>query len=226
MPLLLFLHAPFSLAQIEGETWTSPTYGFSVSWAGTNWEPDNNATLAAVGPEHLDRLHLIDGISSLYFEGAARYDGDLLSCVGEEANLLAEEAGVTEIKPYRLDVATDLDASGPRAESAAFILKLSVGSEAIDLVDYVECRELIPGQAVLVITLVSEPQAFKRELEAAQPVIDTITVGGDQPLDPLAAYGQLIDAATSKPSLVGPLSGEHRVRARFARGAACGSRRP
>ena len=103
VPLLLLLHAPFSLAQIEGETWTSPTYGFSVSWAGTNWEPDNNATLAAVGSEHLDRLHLIDGVSSLYFEGAARYEGDLLSCVGEEANLLAAEAGVSEIKPYPLD---------------------------------------------------------------------------------------------------------------------------
>ena len=76
VPLLLLVHAPFSLAQIEGETWTSPTYGFSVSWAGTNWQPDNNATLAAVGTEHLDRLHLIDGISSLYFEGAARYEGD------------------------------------------------------------------------------------------------------------------------------------------------------
>lgn len=208
VPLLILVHAPFSLAQIEGETWTSPTYGFSVSWAGTNWQPDNNATLAAVGTEHLDRLHLIDGISSLYFEGAARYEGDLLSCVGQEANLLAEEEGVSEIKPYRLDNVTDTESSGPGAEVAAFMLKLSVGSDAIDLVEYVECRELIPGQAVLVITLVSEPLTFKRELAAAQPVIDTITVGGAQPLNPLAAYGQLIDAATTKPSLAGPLSGD------------------
>lgn len=208
VPLLLLLHAPFSLAQIEGETWTSPTYGFSVSWSGTSWEPDNNATLAAVGPEHLDRLHLIDGISSLYFEGAARYEGDLLSCVGEEANLLAEEAGVTEIKPYRLDDVADLVASGPRSEAAAFMLKLDVGGDAIDLVDYVECRELIPGEAVLVITLVSEPRTFKRELEAAQPVVDTIAFAGEQTLDPLAAYGDLISAATAAPSLAGPLSGE------------------
>ena len=66
-----------------------------------------------------------------------------------------------------------------------------MGNGAIDLVDYVECRELIPGQAVLVITLVSEPQAFKREMQAAQPVIDTIALAGNQTLDPLAAYGQL-----------------------------------
>src|SRR4051795_69884 len=121
--LLLLLHTPFSLAQVEGETWTSPTYGLSVSWAGTNWEPDSNATLASVGPEHLDRLHLIDGISSLYFEGAARYEGNLLSCVGQEANLLAEEAGVSEIKPYRLDDVNDSAAPGLGAEVAAFTLK-------------------------------------------------------------------------------------------------------
>jgi hypothetical protein len=206
--LLLGMHVPLGGAQIEGETWTSPTYGFSVSWAGTNWEPDTNATLTAVGSEHLDRLHLIDGVSSLYFEGADRYEGNLVSCVGEEANLLGEESGVSRIEPYPFDGGEALPASRPRTEAAAFILQLAVGAGAIELIDYVECRELVPGQAVLVITLVSEPGAFESELAAAQPVIDSIALTGDQPLNPLSAYGDLIDAATTKASLAGPLSGE------------------
>ena len=97
--LLLTSAATGIFAQIEGESWTSPTYGFSVSWAGTEWQPDPEGTLTAVGPERLDRVHLLNGVSSLYFEGATRYQGDLTACVAEEANLLAQETGVSTDSP-------------------------------------------------------------------------------------------------------------------------------
>lgn len=62
--LLLGGNVAAARMQLSGDEWTSPTYGFSVSWAGTDWEPDANAMLTAVGPEKLDRLHLINGVSS------------------------------------------------------------------------------------------------------------------------------------------------------------------
>jgi hypothetical protein len=204
---LLASAAPGITAQIEGETWTSPTYGFSVSWAGTDWEPDPEGTLTAVGPERLDRLHLLNGVSSLYFEGATRYEGDLGSCVAEEANLLAQETGVSEIRPYRDEDGVVLVADGPNSSAAAFSLTLAVGEEEIELVDYVECRTLIPGEAVLVITLVTEPAAFQTELDAAQSVIATITQV-EKVRDPLAVYGGWLAAARERPSVAGPLSGE------------------
>ena len=122
--LLLTSAAAGILAQIEGETWTSPTYGFSVSWAGTEWQPDPAGTLTAVGPERLDRIHLLNGVSSLYFEGATRYQGDLTACVAEEANLLAQETGVSEIRPYRDEEGVQLIADGPNSSAAAFTLTL------------------------------------------------------------------------------------------------------
>jgi hypothetical protein len=186
--LLLTSGAAGILAQIEGETWTSPTYGFSVSWAGTEWQPDPAGTLTAVGPERLDRIHLLNGVSSLYFEGATRYEGDLTACVAEEANLLAQETGVSEIRPYRDDEGVQLIAGGPNSSAAAFTLTLSIGDQEVELVDYVECRTLIPGQAVLIITLVAEPPVFDQELAAAQTVIDTIVLSEETPLDPLAAW--------------------------------------
>jgi hypothetical protein len=187
--LLLASAAAGILAQIEGERWTSPTYGFSVSWAGTEWQPDPAGTLTAVGPERLDRIHLLNGVSSLYFEGATRYEGDLTACVAEEANLLAQETGVSEIRPYRDEDGVQLIADGPNSSAAAFTLTLSIGDQEVELVDYVECRTLIPDQAVLIITLVTEPPVFDQELAAAQAVIDTIVLSEEPPLDPLAAYG-------------------------------------
>ena len=92
---------------------------FSVSWAGTRWQPDPAGTLTAVGPERLDRIHLLNGVSSLYFEGATRYQGDLTACVAEEANLLAQETGVSEIRPYRDEEGVQLIADGPNSSAAA-----------------------------------------------------------------------------------------------------------
>jgi hypothetical protein len=206
--VLLLTSAAEIFAQIEGERWTSPTYGFSVSWAGTEWQPDPAGTLAAVGPERLDRLHLLNGVSSLYFEGATRYQGDLPACVAEEANLLSQETGVSEIRPYRDEEGVQLVADGPNSSAAAFTLSLSIGDQEVELVDYVECRTLIPGQAVLIVTLVTEPSGFRQELSAAQTVIDTIELPEEQPLDPLAAYGGWLAAAQERPSIAGPLSGE------------------
>lgn len=206
--LLLSSAAAELFAQIEGERWTSPTYGFSVSWAGTEWQPDPEGTLTAVGPERLDRLHLLNGVSSLYFEGATRYQGDLSACVAEEANLLAQETGVSEIRPYRDEEGVQLVADGPNSSAAAFTLTLSIGDQEVELVDYVECRTLTPGQAVLIITLVTQPPGFDQELAAAQTVIDTIELPEESPLDPLAAYGGWLAAAQERPSIAGPLSGE------------------
>jgi hypothetical protein len=206
--LLLTSAAAGIFAQIEGERWTSPTYGFSVSWAGTEWQPDPEGTLTAVGPERLDRVHLLNGVSSLYFEGATRYQGDLTACVAEEANLLAQETGVSEIRPYRDEEGVQLVADGPNFSAAAFTLTLSIGDQEVELVDYVECRTLIPGQAVLIITLVTQQPVFDQELAAAQTVIDTIALSEEPPLDPLAAYGGWLAAAQERPSIAGPLSGE------------------
>jgi hypothetical protein len=151
---------------------------------------------------------LLNGVSSLYFEGATRYQGDLAACVAEEANLLSQETGVSEIRPYRDEEGVQLVADGPNSSAAAFTLTLSIGDQEVELVDYVECRTLIPGQAVLIITLVTEPTGFRQELAAAQSVIDTIVLPEEPPLDPLAAYGGWLAAAQERPSIAGPFSGE------------------
>ncbi|MCC7022551.1 MAG: hypothetical protein IT338_06975 [Thermomicrobiales bacterium] len=195
-------------AQVEGSHWTSPTYGFRVSWQNTKWQVDPSGSLVAAGPERLDRLHLVNGVSSLYFEGATRYGGDLSSCVAEEANILSRENGVSDIRPYRDASGAPFVADGPNASAAAFSLTLQTGSGQIDLVNYVECRTLVPDEAVLIITLVTDPATFEAQLQLAQDVADTVTLAENVPQSPLAAYGGWIAAAQSRPSLAGPLSGE------------------
>lgn len=194
--------------QISGDGWTSPTYGFTVSWTGTDWEPDANAMLTAVGPEKLDRLHLINGVSSLYVEGATRYEGSLPACVETEAALLAQEGGVSNIRPFEDKGGAPLVADGPNVSSRAFQLTLDSGGEDLELVDYIECRVLVPGESVLIITLVAEPDNFWDQMALSQPVMDSIVIPGGVQNTPLEVYGGLLEAAQSQPSLAGPRSGE------------------
>ncbi|MEZ4561299.1 MAG: hypothetical protein R2853_00995 [Thermomicrobiales bacterium] len=195
-------------AQISGDEWTSPTYGFTASWAGTDWRPDANAMLTAVGPEKLDRLHLINGVSSLYVEGATRYKGSLPACVETEAALLAQEGGVSNIRPFEDEEGAPLIADGPNVSSRAFQLTLDAGGgEGLELVDYIECRVLVPGESVLIITLVAEPDNFRDQMSLAQPVMDSIMIPGGQ-RNLLQVYGGVREAAQSQPSLTGPRSGE------------------
>lgn len=207
--LLLFQSAMAGFAaQVVGSTWTSPTYGFTVSWAGTNWQADPAGTLTAAGPERLDRVHLVNGASSLYFEGATRYEGNLAACVAEEANILSRESGVSDVRPYRDADGVELVADGPDASAAAFTLTLDVGGQQLELVDYVECRTLLPGEAVLIITLVTDPGSFEAELASAQQVADTITLPAEIELGPLESYGDWVAAAQEQPGIAGPRSGE------------------
>lgn len=128
--------------------------------------------------------------------------------MGEEANILAEESGVTEIRPYRDEDGAALVASGPDASAAAFSLMLSAAGQEVELVDYVECRTLIADEAVLIITLVTEPDVFKSELAAAQVVVDTLALAEIGAVNPLEAYGGWLAAATRRPSVAGPLTGD------------------
>jgi hypothetical protein len=205
--LLVGSNAAAARMQLSGDTWTSPTYGFAVSWAGTDWQADANAMLTAVGPEKLDRLHLINGVSSLYIEGATRYEGSLPACVETEAALLAQEGGVSNIRLFE-DDGVPLIADGPNASSMAFQLTLDAGAQALELVDYIECRVLTPGESVLIITLVAEPDNFRDQMFLAQPVIDSIDIPGGGQGNPLQVYGGLLAAAQGEPSIAGPRSGE------------------
>lgn len=205
--LILVQSGVVGLAQVVGSVWTSPTYGFSVTWTNTTWRADVDAGLTDVGPEHLDRLHLINGVSSLYFEGATRYQGDLPSCIAEEANILSQEPGVSNLQPLLDANGKRLAATGPDGAAAAFTLTLDAGGEQLDLVNYVECQVLIPGEAVLVVTLVTDPPVFDEELAQAREVIASITPAEVIPVDQLDDYSGVVAAARGQKQLAGPLAG-------------------
>lgn len=166
---------------IDGNTYESPTYGFTVEWDDSVWTPDEDRELVDNGDDGLDRLlieHEEDGslFSDLYVEAKEAYEGDPRDCVSGESDLLSSEDGVTDFNPLEGDngraVRGTSDAGG---RFAAFTLTIDNGEDdPFDLVEHVECQTLEDGVSVVVFTLVTSPDGYEDELALAQEVIDSL----------------------------------------------------
>ena len=112
---------------IDGASYTSPTYGYSVEWDDDDWTVDPDAELVDEGSDGLDRLYLThsegdDLFSGLYVESKVAYDGDLDDCLDGEADILRNDDALIDLEPYEDDdgdpVAGESDAGG---EYAAYL---------------------------------------------------------------------------------------------------------
>lgn len=61
-------------------TYVSPTYGYGLGWAASDWEVETDETVRTLGR---DRLTLIssDSATRVFYEGSEEWDGDLDDCV-------------------------------------------------------------------------------------------------------------------------------------------------
>src|SRR5687767_1639256 len=72
---------------VEGDTYVSPTFGWSISWDET-WTVDDEGT-----EDGIDSLTLTDPLNIVYFEAYEGHGGDVDACIEDVlANLEDEDA--------------------------------------------------------------------------------------------------------------------------------------
>jgi outer membrane protein assembly factor BamB len=163
-------------SNVEGTTYTSPNFGFSISWdAGAADVVDEAVTddqhdyliLSLVGTGHAGTVLLVEG-----YEG---YQGDPAACVQASTTAALEDG--EDVKPA-------IDATGDpiagQTDAAAFAAySYQDGGEPTRQAVYVECRTLIPGKAIIAFTLLSgDSAALAEDMTAARDVIATLTIPG------------------------------------------------
>jgi len=164
---------------ITGATYTSPTYGFGVAWNDTVWQAD-----ARIDEEGFDELELISASGTLYIWAGDVYNGDPAACLDGEAGFYEnEDPAITDWAP-----AEDADGepiTGETSNSAYGVFTLTYtdqteeGAESVDLVDYIECRELVPGQAVMIVFATSTPEQYNDHIDDVLTVTNQIELGGE-----------------------------------------------
>jgi hypothetical protein len=198
---------PAALAAQADESWTSPTYGFSVSWDPTIWQEEPNEGFTAQGVNQLDRL-LLSGPGNFWIEGLRNYGGVAGDCVRGELDTLAGDPSLTSIAQR-----DDLAADGPGAAADAFEATIAPeGEEPVRIVYYVECRSL-SDDSVAIFTVLTVRDLLSDALALARPVIDSLTLGaGPAPEANAAAidaetFGAWSDLVAEAAPVAGPLSG-------------------
>jgi hypothetical protein len=147
-----------------GESYTSPTFGYSLEWDGDVWTVEEEFS------EDFDRLLLTDGASLLYVEGVPAYDGDPDDCLEDQVDILAQSEGVEEIDEVREDDGLPLSGN----DDAVYVLVSVTFDDGTEYYEYLECQELVPDEAVLIVTLLTTPDAFADEAEAVAEILETL----------------------------------------------------
>lgn len=180
-------------AQPEG-TYTGPVYGYSIEYDTDVWTLD-----AEMHEGTVDGVRLVSDNSTYTIWAWDAYGNDPLACLEGEVGYYSTE----------LDTISDwepaLDANGDplryESENLAWgVYNLNYTTSrgtTTPLVDYISC-EPIPGQdAVLIVLLSSNPDAYNIELDNALDVLDTLQFSdaGDASTgeDPVDTTGMEID---------------------------------
>lgn len=195
----LFGTAERAVAQdgVEGSTYISPTYDWSITW-DDNWD-----VVDAQSQDGYDYLELTDQLSYVYFEAYEEFDGNAQDCVAEEESDLAEQDGISDIQ-IGTDVAGDPLTGGDETNAYAVYTMSFTGANDIqtDLVEYNECWTLVEGEAVLEISQITVRDAYNDAAPVVQDLLRGVTLPGEEPIEPENTSGD--DAEDDEPESLTP----------------------
>jgi endonuclease YncB( thermonuclease family) len=169
---LVLAGTPLALAaapafDVNGNTYTSPQFGYTVTWAD-NWVVVDETS------DQFDRLHLTDGLTYAAVIGGRSFAGNALVAATVYAAGIRTEDGVSNFAPL-LDGNGDPVRGGDATHAfsaVTFTFTFDDGSTA-DLTEYIETFTLIPGQAVIIFDAFTQAGFFDGE----RPAIDQLAAG-------------------------------------------------
>ncbi len=161
---------------IENNSYTSPTYGFSIEWDDNVWTANPDAELinnGEVGQDRLNIEHIEDGelYSGFYIEAKTDYEGDVTECISAEADLFFDDTALLDLEPYVDDLGDPIAGeSNADGEFATFFGTYEDDAgETYELIWYLECQTLEEGESVATFSLFAGEADYEDELVLATP---------------------------------------------------------
>jgi endonuclease YncB( thermonuclease family) len=170
-------------AQVEGNRYASPTYGFVISWDAP-WYVFDEVADPSIGVEG---IVLTDGPSRVLFVGDPRFEGDVEACASAIVPALVTDPSVSNFQPM-VGADGELVMGGDAGSAyAAFTYTVTDESgQAFDNATYVECRALPGGEAVLQILHVALTEDYESEVPAREALVANLVV--PSPGEPAPAF--------------------------------------
>jgi hypothetical protein len=156
------------LSGVAATTWEGPNWGVRVTWDPADWTVENEFIQTGY-----DGLQIGTPRSTAYIEAFARFDGDADACLAEAEAEIAERPGVVDVLPIS---GRPLPVPAEEADAARMygVTATLADGTIYRGVEYVECRTLVPGEAVVEITWQVVTGAFDEDLPLVQELFAAI----------------------------------------------------
>ena len=151
---------------VDGNTYVSPTFGYSLEWDRT-WDVEDETV-----EDDYNMLRLGDGNSLLFFEGY-NFPTEPAECVETVIGTLDDLDGLTDLSFEAIDPPVDDSA----ASEGTFILADEDGEE-VDYSGYVECRLINDGEVTLSISHYGTTDGWEDSTDGREEILDTLETGG------------------------------------------------
>ncbi len=162
---------------IEGNTYTSPQYGFTLTWDEDEWEVSSSSSDEETG---YDSIRFSGERSFIEIRSDPDYRGDPVSCRDDWADILRAAEGVEEFRPLEDARGDHITEEDEDIASAAFEVTLTTETgDTFDVVDYVECRVLVPGESNLVIIHSTLLEDYDDQVEAREDLLAGLDLATD-----------------------------------------------
>jgi len=171
--------APRAAAQnnVDGNIYTSPTYGYELEWDEDVWEIDEETS------NRRDSLVLIetDNTSLVYLEGYDAYDGDPSDCLEGSAAEILESDSVSDVEPMEDEDGEEIAGEEDGVVFAAYTYVYEPqDGDPQDRASYFTCQTLVEDEAVLAFSFVGVLDEQEDDLPLWLDLMDGLTLpGGD-----------------------------------------------
>lgn len=179
----------------ETVSYTSPAFGFTVSWSEADWALEeldhwwngwNELGLAHTGVEDAE----------LSVVGDADFDGDPQACLQDVDDFLRTHDDITELQVT--DTPAGLPQTGIIDEAMArYTYTWDVGFGPTRYARLVACETLVPGEAVLMLELRVPESSYEAMVEPFEALVADIALGGEA--DRAGALQGLYEQAYTNP---------------------------
>jgi hypothetical protein len=156
----------------NANTYTSPTYGYTMSWSNDWKEVDHSSK------DGTDALRLDNSVSTVDLYGYPTSESTA-NCVDGELNLFQTTQGYSNAK-----VATDASGNALRQDEdgrswGVFNFTYTDNSgQKTDYTAYVECRPIEVGQSMVLFIQFVPADQYDSQQAAGQDLLSTLTIGG------------------------------------------------
>jgi hypothetical protein len=161
---------------VEGTTYTSPSFGFSVSWDGAVWTVPEDAEYSEPG---YDSLQLIAPTGPVWISGWQAYDGNAATCLaGEQTYYNDPEAGISDwqvaVDANGVELTGTTDTSAWGVFTNVYTDPDNPSAPPVNYVDYIECVSLGDGESVVIFYTFAERDAYNDHIGNVLTLIESL----------------------------------------------------